>query len=272
MTLLFLHGLNSTPGGLKPTYLKNHGHEVLNPLLPDEDFEAAVRIAQSEYDRGKLDVIVGSSRGGAVAMNIESGNTPLVLLCPAWKRWGRATTVKPNTIILHSRADEVVPFADSEELARNSGLSAGALIEVGFEHRLADEASLKRMLEAVELVQLMSSDTGTGVQTALAPEPILKAALMTLHWATVFCRNATLCADVPVKMVNDLMEAVHAVPSTLMHWKEEYSLDEILLHLSGFDERSWEQRLDNDVYSVPKLVEFFQDRLQEFGGEEWSEQ
>lgn len=85
-------------------------------------------------------------------MAIDSGDTPLVLLCPAWKTYGTATTVKPNTIILHSRADEVVPFADSEELVRNSGLSAEALIEVGTEHRLADEESLRRMLEAVEQV------------------------------------------------------------------------------------------------------------------------
>lgn len=148
MIILFLHGWQSTPGGLKPTYLKDHGHEVLNPKLPDDDFDAAVRIGQAEFDQGKPDVVVGSSRGGAVATNIDSGDTPLVLLCPAWKTWGTATTVKPNTIILHSRADETVPFADSEELVRNSGLPSEVLIEVGFEHRLADEESLEAMLDA----------------------------------------------------------------------------------------------------------------------------
>ena len=60
MKVLFLHGWQSTPGGVKPTYLKDHGHEVLNPALPDDDFDAAVRIAQAEYDRGKPDVVVGS--------------------------------------------------------------------------------------------------------------------------------------------------------------------------------------------------------------------
>ena len=54
-------------------------------------------------------------------MNIESGNSPLVLLCPAWKKHGTARTVKKNTTILHSRADDVVPFSDIEELAKNSG-------------------------------------------------------------------------------------------------------------------------------------------------------
>jgi hypothetical protein len=149
MNILFLHGWKSTPGGLKPTYLKDHGHEVANPHLPDDDFDAAVRIAQSQFDQSHIDVVVGSSRGGAVAMNIESGETPLVLLCPAWKTWGTANTVKPNTTILHSRDDETVPFADSEELIRNSGLPSESLIEVGFEHRLADEESLGMMVRAV---------------------------------------------------------------------------------------------------------------------------
>jgi alpha-beta hydrolase superfamily lysophospholipase len=136
MRVLFLHGWQSTPGGLKPTFLKDHGHEVLNPALPDDDFDAAVRIARAEYDQGQPDVVVGSSRGGAVAMNIDSGATPLVLLCPAWKTWGTATTVKPNTTILHSGADETVPIADSRELLKNSGLPESALIVVGTEHRL----------------------------------------------------------------------------------------------------------------------------------------
>jgi hypothetical protein len=58
--------------------------------------------------------------------------------------------VKPGTLILHSRADETIPFADSKELVRDSGLPSSSLIEVGTEHRLADPESLAKMLEAVE--------------------------------------------------------------------------------------------------------------------------
>ena len=89
-------------------------------------------------------------------MNINSGSTPLVLLCPAWKRWGTATTVKPDTVILHSEADDVVPFSDSVELVKSSGLPSASLIAVGTEHRLADEESLKKMVEAVERAVLAS--------------------------------------------------------------------------------------------------------------------
>ena len=158
MKILFLHDWTSVPGGRKPTYLKDHGHEILNPKLPDNDFEEAVQIAQAEYDKHHPDVIVGSSRGGAVAINIESEDTPLVLLCPAWKKWGCATTKKKNTTILHSRSDDVVPFENSEELVENSGLPSSALIEVGSDHRLADSEPLAKMLEACERAGMTTHD------------------------------------------------------------------------------------------------------------------
>jgi pimeloyl-ACP methyl ester carboxylesterase len=150
MKVLFLHGWNSVVGGVKPTYLRAHGHEVINPALPHEDFPAAVRIAQAAFDEHRPAVVVGSSRGGAVALNINSGDARLVLLCPAWRKYGSTWTAKPGTVILHSRADDVVPFADSEELVRISRLPADAMIEVGNDHRLADPEPLRAMLAACE--------------------------------------------------------------------------------------------------------------------------
>jgi hypothetical protein len=152
MRILFLHGWHSVPGGVKPTYLADHGHEVLNPVLSDDDFAAAVGTAQLVYDDMPPQVIVGSSRGGAVALNIDAGDKPQVLLCPAWKRWGHVKVAPPRTVILHSRADAVIPFAESEELVRVSGLSATALVEVGSDHRLATPDALAAMLAAVERV------------------------------------------------------------------------------------------------------------------------
>jgi hypothetical protein len=150
MKVLFLHGWQSVPGGVKPTFLKDHGHQVVNPKLPDEDFNEAVRIAQAEFDRHQPAVVVGSSRGGAAAMNINSGGARLVLLCPAWRKWGTARAVKPGTLILHSRADDVVPLGDSEGLPRNSGLPASALVEAGTGHRPADPVPPVAMLTACE--------------------------------------------------------------------------------------------------------------------------
>lgn len=131
---LFLYSWHSIPGGVKPTYLKNAGHEVINPALDGDNFDLAVRTAQAEYDQDQPEVIVGSSSGGAVAMNIESTDTPLVLLCLAWKNWGTTTTLKQNR----------------EELVANSGLPLGTLIEVGGDHRLTDPEPLKAMLEVCD--------------------------------------------------------------------------------------------------------------------------
>jgi len=54
MKILFLHGWHSTPGGLQSSFLKDHGHEVLNPVLPDDDFDAAVRINRPDRIRRVL--------------------------------------------------------------------------------------------------------------------------------------------------------------------------------------------------------------------------
>lgn len=54
MKILFLHGWHSVPGGVKPTYLKDHGHEVINPALDDDDFAAAL-VTAIEPTRLRLD-------------------------------------------------------------------------------------------------------------------------------------------------------------------------------------------------------------------------
>ena len=155
MKVLFLHGKESKPGGTKPSYLAQHRLEVLNPALPDDDFDAAVRIAQTEFDLHKPDVVVGSSRGGAVAINANTGDVPLVLLAPAWKTWGAASKVGKYFIVLHSKADDVVPFCDSEELLRNSGNHPhSTLIEIGSDHRLSTPEALAALLVATRAASI----------------------------------------------------------------------------------------------------------------------
>jgi hypothetical protein len=160
MKVLFLDDWKSSVGGAKPTFLSKAGHDIINPALNDDDFAAAVRTAQAEFDQHHPDVIVGSSSGGAVAMNIESRDTPLVLLCPAWKNWGTARKVKPNSVILHSRQDNMIPFSDSEELVAQSGLPPETLIEVGDDHCLAEPEPLKAMLDACERLAIRRNHKG----------------------------------------------------------------------------------------------------------------
>ena len=150
MKILYLHGWNSVVGGVKPTYLRSHGHEVIEPALDHDDFERALATAQAAFDEHRPNVVVGSCRGGAVAMNLRNDSVRLVLLCPAWKKWGSAKTVKPGTTILHSRGDDVIPFEESAELVRASGLPDSVLVEVGTDHRLAEPEPLRALARAVE--------------------------------------------------------------------------------------------------------------------------
>lgn len=152
MKILFLHGWQSQVGGVKPTYLIEQGNSVSNPHLDDDDFGVALSTAQEEFHRFGPDVIVGSSRGGAIAMQLQSGIVPLVLLCPAWKRWGDQATLKANSLILHSRQDEIIPFSDSESLLALNRLPNENLIEVGRDHRLADPDSLAVMHWACQVL------------------------------------------------------------------------------------------------------------------------
>ena len=143
--ILFLHGWSSD-GGTKTAFMRSLGYDVLNPNLSDWFFSRAVRQAQAAYDEFQPNVIVGSSRGGSVAMALDSGSTPLILLAPAWKRWGAARSVKMNAVVIHSPHDEFVPFEDSVELCKVSGAT---LIAAGVDHRLNCEEGRRALREAV---------------------------------------------------------------------------------------------------------------------------
>ena len=147
--ILYLHGLGARPGGFKPRFLAEHGYDLVNPALPDDDFTAALTIAQQAYDENQPALILGSSRGGAVALNLESGDTPRLLIAPAWRRWGGASRTHRATIILHSPNDDLIPWEDSRALAEESGLPRGALVVVGRDHYITDDAALDALLAAL---------------------------------------------------------------------------------------------------------------------------
>jgi len=157
--VLFLHGWFSD-GGTKTMFMRSLGYNVTTPRLSDWSFSKAVVQAQAAYDEFRPDVIVGSSRGGAVAMNMDSGDTPMILLAPAWKRWGKAAAVKKNAVVIHSPHDDVVPFEDSVELCCKSG---ARLIAAGEDHRLND----RRAMDA--LANLLWMSTGSRITSKLPP-------------------------------------------------------------------------------------------------------
>jgi predicted esterase YcpF (UPF0227 family) len=144
MKILFLHGLESVPGGTKAQYLEGLGHDVLNPHLPKHDFEGSVVIAQEYIDNDHPDVIVGSSRGGAIAMEVDAKGAKIVLIAPAWKQFDVNPSVLPNTTILHCQSDKIVHYEDSE------GISNTNLIPCGENHRMSDVDALEALGKAIE--------------------------------------------------------------------------------------------------------------------------
>ncbi len=150
LKVLFLNGYGARPGGLIPTLLRVHGHTVVDPNLPDNNFARSVGLARRVFNRHQPDVVVGWSRGGAVAMSIDSEHASLILIAPAWKNWGTMTAVKPEVAVLHSPNDDLVSIDRSRELLQNSDLPEERLVAVGEDHRMIDEAAIVALLEAVE--------------------------------------------------------------------------------------------------------------------------
>ena len=147
--ILFLHGMESKPGGAKAQHLEKAGHIVFNPALPKYSFEESVAIAQGVIDRELPDVIIGSSRGGAVAMCVNPNGARKILVAPAWSHFRQTanTTVDEDTMILHSENDTVVLYEDSQHLADTFGAT---LIKVGACHRMIDTDALEALAHTVD--------------------------------------------------------------------------------------------------------------------------
>jgi predicted esterase YcpF (UPF0227 family) len=145
MKILFLHGLESSPTSYKVKMLEDAGLDVYAPSLPPNSWERAVRIARMAVDGFKPDVIVGSSRGGAIAM-VSAGTAPLILIAPAWKKYAPWATVSGRTTIIHSPEDDVVKFNDSVDLAHAFG---AMLVEAGEDHRMNDQEATDAILDAL---------------------------------------------------------------------------------------------------------------------------
>ena len=147
MKILFLHGLESSPNSTKATFLRGKGHEVIAPELERDDWEQSVLAAKQAIIAHNPDVVVGSSRGGAVAMAARP-RMPLVLVAPAWVKYAPWATVSGATTVIHSVDDDIVPYEDSVKLRDIFGAK---LVEAGMSHRMSDFDALAAILHACEV-------------------------------------------------------------------------------------------------------------------------
>ena len=151
--VLFLHGKEGTPEGTKPTFLKKAGYRVIAPSLPMDDFELSLTRAKDTFENFKPDIVVGSSRGGAVAAALDTGDIPKILIAPAWKKFGvKNPLVDKTTIVLHYAEDDLVPYEDSIELCtpEKGEFFGPTLTECGENHRMSDKGALQHLLWGIE--------------------------------------------------------------------------------------------------------------------------
>lgn len=151
MNILFLHGLEGTPNGSKVKFLRAMGHNVVAPSLPKECLFESRKIAQVAFDCDDFDIIVGSSRGGAIAAGLEGyPETPRILIAPAYRAFGiDPVMLKDNDTcykvdILHCPEDDLVPIDFSKDLVNKleDTNTTATLHETGKDHRMSDPDAL----------------------------------------------------------------------------------------------------------------------------------
>ena len=151
MKVLFLHGKEGTPLGTKPTYLKEQGYEVEAPVLDKNDWEASREAARNAFESFNPDVVVGSSRGGALACDLNTGGIPKILIAPAYKHFpAKVIGLDKTTWVLHCQEDAIVKYEHSVQLAESTGAT---LLECGENHRMSDKTTLKLLSSLIDFVK-----------------------------------------------------------------------------------------------------------------------
>jgi pimeloyl-ACP methyl ester carboxylesterase len=145
-TVVFCHGLESSPHGSKFQALRGAGFDVVSPDFQGQNLAARVATLEPVLRATPDVVLVGSSYGGITALcgairHVEAGGLVrgLVLCAPALGRFeAPADSMRlyppAPTILIHGRADDVVPARVSEEFA--AAHPSVQLVLVDDEHRL----------------------------------------------------------------------------------------------------------------------------------------
>jgi len=148
MKVLFCHGKEGTPNGTKATMVKEAFKNTNVPKLTNS-FETADfldDLTKVERLAKRADVLVGSSRGGALVAQARM-KTRKVLIAPAWKKFQVVPYLNKDDIILHSKNDDLVPYEDSIKLVDMFGCT---LIECGHDHRMSDKKTLDLIKDAIK--------------------------------------------------------------------------------------------------------------------------
>ncbi len=139
----FIHGLESSPTSRKARVLAQH-FDAETLAMDTSDFESCVKLHAAHLAARRVDVLVGSSFGGAVALALvqrELWPGPTLLLAQAGLRYGLQPQVPGGVpmLLVHATEDDVVPVTDSREIAATN--PSARLIEIDDDHALTAAVS-----------------------------------------------------------------------------------------------------------------------------------
>jgi predicted esterase len=135
----FAHGLEGSPNGAKARLLARH-FEARTPAM-DTHFEACVELHARTLESFRPDVVVGSSFGGAVVVELLKRNLwrgPTLLLAQAALRRDPSARLPEGVPvwIVHGLRDELIDVEESRALARSGSPERVRLLEVDDDHAL----------------------------------------------------------------------------------------------------------------------------------------
>jgi uncharacterized protein len=150
----FIHGLESSPQGAKAQLLARH-FTALTPAMDTHDFAASVAVQAAALREFDPHVLVGSSYGGAIAVELlQSGvwRGPTLLLAQAALRRRQPAALPEGVAVwlVHGTRDEIIDPEDSRVLARSGSLSRVRLIEVDDVHALHTTVEDGRLVAWIE--------------------------------------------------------------------------------------------------------------------------
>jgi predicted esterase len=136
----FIHGLEGSPQGEKARFLAER-FEATAPAMNTADFEASLEVQHRALEDFSPDVLVGSSFGGAVALELLRRSYfrgPTVLLAPAARAFGIPLVIPEGVpvVIVHGLRDELIDPNDSVVLGRTGSPGLVETVEVDDGHRL----------------------------------------------------------------------------------------------------------------------------------------
>ncbi len=149
----FIHGLEGSPQGNKARLLARH-FEALTPAMDTSDFEACVAVQADALAAFRPDVLVGSSFGAAVAVELlqrELWRGATLLLAQAALRRDAHAELPPGVPIwlVHGLRDELIDIEDSRRLAAAGSPEWVVLHEVDDDHPLHETVASGRLVELV---------------------------------------------------------------------------------------------------------------------------